>query len=87
MAILNDLMDWLGDVFFVEKQIVTTHEGYHTERYSYSGNQALTVQLPFKDTVTETKQVFNWSAAAAFIIVVLTFITVVTTFRAAVLRK
>lgn len=87
MAILNDLMDWLGDVFFTEQQVVTTRSGYHTERYSYSGNQALTVQLPFNETVTETKHVFNWSAAAAFIIVVLTFITVVTTFRAAVLRK
>lgn len=80
-------MDWLGDVFFTEQQVVTQRNGYHTERYSYSGNQALTVQLPFDETVTETKQVFNWSAAAAFILVVLTFITVVTTVRAAVLRR
>ena len=84
---MNDLMDWLGDVFFTEQQVVTHRNGYHTERYSYSGSQTLTVQLPFDETVTETKQVFNWSAAAAFILVVLTFITVVTTVRAAVLRR
>lgn len=85
--VLNDLMDWLGDVFFVEQKVVTRRDGYHTERYSYSGSQNLTVKLPFEETVTETRQVFNWSAAAAFILVVLTFITVVTTVRAAVLRR
>lgn len=85
--VLNELMDWLGDVFFVEQSVTTTRDGYHTERYSYSGNQALTVQLPFHEVVTETHQAFNWSAAAAFLIVVLTFVTVVTTFKAAVLHR
>lgn len=82
-----ELMEWLGDVFWIEESVTTVRDGYHTERYSYSGNQALTVQLPFHETLTETKQVLNWSAVAAFFLVILTFVTVVTTFRAAVLKR
>lgn len=83
---MNDLMNWLGDVFFVE-QIETTHsQGYVSERYSYSGSTS-TIELPYEDTTTVTREVLNWSAVAAFILVVLTFVTVVTAIKGALLRS
>lgn len=78
---MHDIMDWLGDVFYKDVTETTHRQGYHTERYSYSGNQALTVQLPFNETVTTTKQVLDGQAVGAFVIVVLTFVTVVTALK------
>lgn len=83
---MNDLMDWLGDVFYKEVTETTVRDGYHTERYSYSGSQALTVQLPFNETVTTTKQVLNGQAVCAAVLVVLTFVTVVTVIREAIFK-
>lgn len=85
MAAVNELMDWLGDVFYVERTVTTHSEGYTSERYSYgSGTQLM--ELPYEDTTTVTQQELNWTAVAAFILVVLTFVTIVTTVKGALLK-
>lgn len=78
-------MDWLGDVFYVERTVTTVSKGYTSERYSYSGSTQL-IQLPYEDTTTVTQQELNWTAVAAFILVVLTFVTIVTTVKGALLK-
>nr|DAG82511.1 MAG TPA: hypothetical protein [Inoviridae sp.] len=82
---MQDLMDWLGDVFYVDRTETVTKEGYTTERWSYSGS-VQTVQLPYEETMTTTSKAFNWQAGAAFVLVVLTFVTVVTAVRSALLK-
>lgn len=82
---MDDLMTWLGDVFYKEVTETTHSEGYVSERYSYSGGTS-TIELPYADTTTVTRQVFDWQAGGAFVLVVLTFVTVVTTLRSALLK-
>lgn len=69
---MNDLINFFEAVYF-EEVIITeteTHEGYTSERYSYSGSQQI-IQLPFEDTVTTTRTVLqpNVAAFAATIVV------------------
>lgn len=83
---MNELMEWLGDVFYVERSVVEHHEGYTTEYYrdTYSsGSRVVTVDLPFEEDVTTTTQVFNWQAGCAFILVCMVFLTIVTWLRGA----
>lgn len=82
---MNELMEWLGDVFWIEKVETTHSEGYTSERWSYGGD-SLTIQLPYEDTTTVTSEHLNYTAVAALIFVVLTFVTVVTTVRGALLK-
>lgn len=82
---MQDLMDWMGDVWFVEETVTTHSEGFVTERYSYSGSNQL-IELPYEDTTTVTERTLNYPAVAAFILVVLVFVTVVTTIRRAILN-
>lgn len=83
---MNDLMDWLGDVFYIERTVTTHSEGYTSERYSYGSSGTQLIELPYEDTTTVTQQELNWTAVAAFILVVLTFVTIVTTIRGALLK-
>lgn len=83
--VVEDLKTWLGDVFY-KQSVETTHsEGYTSERYSYSGSTT-TIQLPYEDTTTVTKQVVDVQSIGAFVLVVLTFVTVATLIRSAVLK-
>lgn len=82
---MNDLMEWLGDVFYIEQQEVTHSEGYTSERYTYSSSTG-TIQLPYEDTTTVTRQVVNVRAVGALVFVVLTFVTVVTLIKGAITR-
>lgn len=82
---MQDLMDWMGDVWFVEETVTTHSEGFVSERYSYSGSNQL-IELPYEDTTTVTERTLNYPAVAAFILVVLVFVTVVTTIRRAILN-
>lgn len=82
---MNELMEWLGDVFFIEKVETTYSEGFTSERWSYGGDWT-TIQLPYEDTTTVTKEVLNWTAVSAFLLVVLTFVTVVTAVKGALLK-
>lgn len=82
---MDELINWLGDQFYIEKEIVTHSEGFTSERYSYSGGNQI-IELPYEDTTTVTEEVLNYSAVASFVIVVLVFITVVTTVRSALLK-
>lgn len=84
---MTDLMDWLGDVFYIDQETIVHREGFTTEHYSRGSNyEHVTIKLPFDETVTTTEKVFNWQAGGAFLLVVLTFITVVTVIREAVLK-
>lgn len=80
------IIDWFGDTFFVERTNTTTRTGYHSERYSYSGTAQI-YELPFEETVTETVQVLNPAAIFAAVLVVLTFVTVVTWLRNAIFGR
>lgn len=82
---MQDLIDWMGDVWFVEETVTTHSEGFVTERYSFSGSYQL-IELPYEDTTTVTERTLNYPAVAAFILVVLVFVTVVTTIRRAILN-
>lgn len=82
----TSIMDWFGDTFFVERTQQTVKTGYTSERYSYSGSTQL-IQLPYEETCTETVQVLNPQAVASAVIVVLTFITVVTWIKGAIFGR
>lgn len=80
---MDALKQWLGDTFYREVTISTTYSGYQSERISQGNYQYTTFQLPFDVTVTETKEVLDVQACCAFVIVVLTFVTIVTWLRGA----
>lgn len=82
---MDDLIVWFGDVFYKEVTETTHSEGYVSERYSYSSTTT-TIELPYEDTTTVTKTVIDMQAVSALIIVVLTFITIATLLRSAVLK-
>lgn len=83
---MEQIMLWLNETFYREVTITETHNGYKSER-SYSGNNYVTVELPFEETITTTKEVLDVQACAAFVIIVLTFVTVVTFLKKVVLGR
>lgn len=83
---MDELKQWLGDVFYKDVTISEAHEGYVTEYYrnSYnSGYETVKVELPFEETITIQKQELDMQAVGAFILIVMTFLTVVTWLRGA----
>lgn len=80
---MDALKQWLGETFYREVITSSTYDGYQSERVSLGGYEYTTLQLPFNVTVTETKEVLDVQACAAFVIVVLTFVTIVTWLRGA----
>ena len=82
---MNELKEWLGDVFYKEVTETTHSVGYTSERYTY-GSSYSTIELPYEDTTTVTRQVLDWQSVGAFVLVVLTFITIATLLRSVVLK-
>lgn len=81
---MDELKTWLGDVFYKDVTISEAHSGYVTEYYrnSYSDRYE-TIQLPFSENITVQKQVLDMQAVGAFVLIVMTFLTVVTWLRGA----
>lgn len=79
----TSIMDWFGDVFFIERTETVHKSGYTSERYSYSGSSQL-VQLPYEEDSTTTSQVLNPQACVSALLVVLVFITTVTWIKNAI---
>lgn len=77
------IMDWFGDVFFIERTETVHKSGYTSERYSYSGSTQL-IQLPYEEDTTTTSQVLNPQACVSALLVVLVFITTVTWIKNAI---
>lgn len=77
---MEEIMGWLGDVFYIERSETTVKTGYTSERI-YSGTSYTLVRFPYEETATTTTNVFNWQAGCAFILVCMVFLTVVTWFR------
>jgi len=69
---MNDLINFFEAVYFEEVTVTETetHDGYTSERISYSGSQQ-TIKLPFEETITTTRTVLqpNIAAFAATIVV------------------
>lgn len=84
---MDELKQWINDTFYLETTEVTTYEGYYTERVSNGNYSYSTFQLPFDVTVTTTGQTLDVQSCAAFVIIVLTFVTVVTFLKKAVLGR
>lgn len=81
---MDELKAWLGDVFYKDVSISEAHDGYVTEYYrNYNSDRYETIQLPFSETITIQKQVLDMQAVGAFILIVMTFLTVVTWLRGA----
>lgn len=80
---MDALKQWLGETFYREITTTKTYQGYQSERISLGNYQYTTFQLPFDVTVTETKEVLDVQACCAFVIVVLTFVTIVTWLKGA----
>ena len=80
---MDALKQWLGETFYREVTTTKTYQGYQSERISQGSYQYTTFELPFDVTVTETKEVLDVQACAAFVIVVLMFVTIVTWLRGA----
>lgn len=80
---MDELKTWLGETFYREVTTTKTYTGYQSERVSTGSYQYTTFELPFDVTVTETKEVLDVQACAAFVIVVLMFVTIVTWLRGA----
>lgn len=76
-------MQWLDETFYREVTTTKSYTGYQSERVNNGNYSYSTFQLPFDVTVTETKEVLDVQACAAFVIVVLVFVTIVTWLRGA----
>lgn len=80
---MEALMQWLETTFYKDTTEVVTYEGYYTERVSNGNYSYSTFELPFDVTVTKQGQTLDVQACAAFVIVVLVFVTIVTWLRSA----
>lgn len=80
---MDALMQWLDETFYREVTTTKSYTGYQSERVNNGNYSYSTFQLPFDVTVTETKEVLDVQACAAFVIVVLVFVTIVTWLRGA----
>ena len=80
---MEALKNWLNDTFYMDTVEVVTYEGYHTERVNNGNYSYTTFQLPFDVTVTKQSQTLDVQACAAFVVVVLVFVTAVTWIRGA----
>lgn len=76
-------MQWLETTFYKDTTEVVTYEGYYTERVSNGNYSYSTFELPFDVTVTKQGQTLDVQACAAFVIVVLVFVTIVTWIKGA----
>lgn len=77
------IMDWFGDVFFIERTETIHKSGYTSERYSYNSSTQL-IQLPYEEDSTTTSQVLNPQACVSALLVVLVFVTTVTWIKNAI---
>lgn len=80
---MEALMQWLNSTFYKDTTEIVTYEGYYTERVSNGNYSYSTFELPFDVTVTKEGQTLDVQACAAFVIVVLVFVTIVTWIRGA----
>lgn len=80
---MDELKQWLGETFYRQVTTTTNYTGFQSDRISTGNYQYTTFELPFDVTVIETKEVLDVQACAAFVIVVLTFVTIVTWLRGA----
>lgn len=80
---MEALKEWLNDTFYMDSTEVVTYEGYYTERVSQGNYSYTTFDLPFDVTVTTHGQTLDVQACAAFVVVVLVFVTAVTWLRGA----
>lgn len=80
---MDELKQWINDTFYMDTTEVKTYEGYYTERVSNGNYSYSTFELPFDVTVTTTGKTVDLQACAAFVIVVLVFVTIVTWIRSA----
>lgn len=80
---MEALKEWLNDTFYTDTTEVVTYEGYYTERVSQGNYNYDTFELPFDVTVTKQGQTLDVQACAAFVVVVLVFVTAVTWLRGA----
>lgn len=80
---MEALKEWLNETFYTETTEVVTYEGYYTEKISQGNYNYTTFELPFDVTVTRQGQTLDVQACAAFVVVVLVFVTIVTWLRGA----
>ena len=80
---MDELKAWLGDVFYKDVTITEAHDGYVTEYYRNRNDVYESYQAPFSETITIQKQVLDMQAVGAFVLIVMTFLTVVTWLRGA----
>lgn len=80
---MEALMQWLETTFYKDTTEIVTYEGYYTERVSQGNYSYSTFELPFDVTVTRQSQTLDVQACAAFVLVVLVFVTIVTWIRSA----
>lgn len=80
---MEALMEWLNSTFYKDTTEIVTYEGYYTERVSQGNYSYTTFELPFDVTVTKAGETLDVQACAAFLIVVLVFVTIVTWIRGA----
>lgn len=83
---MDELQNWLNSTFYEDYTCTTNYSGYYTERVSQGNYSYSTFELPFDVDVTTTAQRLDVSACAAFILVILTFVTVVTWLRGALFK-
>lgn len=84
---MEQIMEWLGDNFYKEVTVSETKTGYTSTIRSTGNYNYEIVQLPLSETTTRTETVLNVQAVCAFVIIVLTFVTVVTFLKKAVLGR
>lgn len=80
---MDALKEWLNDTFYTDCTETVTYEGYYTERVSQGNYSYSTFELPFDVTVTKQGQTLDVQACAAFVLVAMVFLTIVTWLRGA----
>lgn len=80
---MKALKEWLNDTFYIDTTEVVTYEGYYTEKINQGSYSYTTFELPFDVTVTKQGQTLDVQACAAFVVIVLVFVTAVTWLRGA----
>lgn len=80
---MEALKEWLNETFYTDTTEVVTYEGFYTERISNGNYSYSAFELPFDVTVTKQGQTLDVQACAAFVVVVLVFVTIVTWLRGA----
>lgn len=82
----EQLKEWFGTAFYKNVVEVEHHAG-ETSEYRYIDGAYELIDLPYDETITYERVVVDYGAVGSFVLIVLTFVTVVTMLRKALFGR